>query len=135
MAASVFTAIYVAAFSDRLKKKLPIYIAAAAMKAGLPKASLKAFVAALAGNDQAALTHIDGVNPGIILAGVAALKQAYADSVRVVYIIAAPFGVVAAISCWFLADMKTTMNYKVDAPMENLTTKVAHKQVANEAPV
>ena len=135
VAASVFTAIYVAAYSDRLKEKLPSYIAAAALKAGLPKASLEAFVAALADNDQAGLIHIKGVNAGIISASLAALKQAYADSIRVVYIIAAPFGVAAAISCWFLADMRTTMNYKVDAPMENLTTKVPHKRMGNDASV
>ena len=132
VAASVFTAIYVAAFSDRLKKKLPSYIAAAALKAGLPKSSLKAFAAALVGNDQAALVHIPGVTSAIISAGVGALKQTYADSVRVVFIIAAPFGVAAAISCWFLAHMRKTMNYKVDAPMEELTTKVLHKQISND---
>ena len=131
VSASVFTAIYVAAFSDRLMTKLPSYIATAALKAGLPKSSLEAFAAALVGNDQAALIHIPGVTPAVISAGVAALKQSYADSVRVVFIIAAPFGVAAAISCWFLADMRKTMNYKIDAPMEKLTTKVPHKQVDN----
>ena len=131
VAASVFTAIYVAAFSERLKQKLPSYIAAAAMKARLPQASLKAFVAALADQDQAALQHIQGVTPEIISAGIVAMKTAYADSVRVVYIIAAPFGVVAAISCWFMADMTGTMNYKVDAPVESLKAK-PHDRRANE---
>ena len=79
--------------------------------------------------------HIEGVTPGIISTGVAALKQACADSVRVAYIIAAPFGVAAAISCWFLADMRTTMNYKVDAPMENLTTKMPREQMGDDVSV
>lgn len=127
VAASVFTAIYVAAYSERLKRNLPSYIAAAAMKAGLPQYSLEAFVAALANQDEASLHHIQGVTPRIISAGVAALKSAYADSFRVVYIIAAPFGVVAAISCLFMANMKSTMNYKVDAPVENLTSKKPHR--------
>jgi hypothetical protein len=135
VSASVFTAICVAAFSDRLKVKLPSYIAAAALKSGLPKASLKDFAAALVGDNQTALIHIEGATPGIISAGVVALKQAYADSVRVVYILAAPFGVAAAISCWFLADMRKTMNYKVDAPIENLTIKVPHKQMGNDVSV
>ncbi|KAJ9614360.1 hypothetical protein H2200_002496 [Cladophialophora chaetospira] len=135
VAASVFTAIYVAAFSDRLKVKLPSYIASAALKAGLPKASLEEFAADLVGNNPAGLANIKGVTPVIISAGVAALKQAYADSIRVVYIIAAPFGVAAALSCWFLADMRKTMNYKVDAPMENLTVKVPHKERSNQGSV
>lgn len=131
VAASVFTAIYVAAFSQRLKEKLPSYVGAAAAKAGLSPQSLKAFVTALAANDQAALLQVQGVTPQIISAGVAALKSAYADSIRVVYIIAAPFGVAAAISCWFIADMRPTMTYKVDAPIENLTTKASRKIAAN----
>ncbi|KEF57513.1 uncharacterized protein A1O9_05430 [Exophiala aquamarina CBS 119918] len=133
--AAVFTAIYAAAFSDRLKEKLPSYVAAAASKAGLPQVSLQAFVAALAGQDQAALLKIEGVNPAIISAGVAAAKQASADSVRVVFMIAAPFGIVAAISCWFTADMRKTMNYRVDAPVENLTTKIPDRKSHNNSDV
>lgn len=131
VSASVFTAIYAAAFSNRIKEKLPSYVSAAALKAGLPQDSLKAFVAAIAGQDQAGLLNIEGVNPGIISAGIAAAKQASADSVRIVFMIAAPFGVVAAVSCWFTADMRKTMNYKVDAPVENLTTKMSDKHAHN----
>lgn len=124
VAAAVFTTIYVTAFSDQLTKKLPKYIASAALQAGLPGVSIPAFVAALTGQDEAALPLIKGITPQIIQAGVVALKQAYADSMRVVFIIAVPFGVLAAISCWFIADLHATMNYKVDAPVENLKTKV-----------
>ena len=129
IAASVFTAVYVAAYSDRIKRKLPSYIAAAALKAGLPESSLQAFADALVGNDQATLLHIQGVTPAVIAAAGEALKQSYADSIRIVFIIAAPFGVVAAISCWFLADMKKTMNYTVDAPLEELKSKIPHKHI------
>lgn len=135
VAAAAFTAIYVAAFSERLKARLPSYVAAAAAKAGLPPASLQAFVAALAGNDQEALLQVPGVTVEIISVGVAALKNAYADSIRVVFMIAAPFGVAAAISCWFLADMKATMNYRVDAPVETLKTKVHQGNTADHATV
>lgn len=135
VATSSFTAIYAAAFSQRLKEKLPNYVAVAAMKAGLPPSALKAFIGALAAGDKAALLHIQGVTPTIIFAGVAALKDAYADSVRVVYIIAAPFGIAAAISCFFIADLRATMNYKVDAPVEKLTVKNPHKHAANEVAV
>lgn len=132
VAAAVFTAIYVAAFSHRLKEKLPGYIATAALGAGLPATSLEDFVTALAGNDQAGLANIQGLTPNIISAGVTALKQAYADSIRVVFIIAAPFGLVAAISCWFTADMRKTMNYQVDAPVENLKRKMTERHGLGE---
>lgn len=123
VAATVFTAIYAAAFSTRLDKRLPTSVASAAVGAGLPPTSLEAFVAALLSNDTAALGQIPGVEPSIIKAAAAAAKQAFADSVRVVYLIAIPFGVVACIACFFLGDLKKTMSYRVDAPVEDLHAK------------
>jgi hypothetical protein len=40
-----------------------------------------------------------------------------------VYIIEAPFGVVACLACFFLGDLKSVMNYSVDAPVEDLRAK------------
>lgn len=121
--ASIFIAIYAAALDKRLETKLPAYVGKAALTAGLPVASVRLFVEALAGGDTAALAKIPGVTPRIIAAGVAALKHAYVDSIRVVYMIAAPFGAVACIACLFIMDFKKTMNYRVDAPVEDLHAK------------
>lgn len=126
VAVSIFTAIYTAAFTIQLQEKLPKYIAEAATKGGLPHSSLAKFIPDLINNDQNALNGIAGVTPQIIAAGINAVKDAYADSGRIVYIIAAPFGLVAVISCWFMVDLKTTMDYKVEAPVERLTAKVSH---------
>ena len=123
IAATIFTAIYAAAFASRLSGDLPNDVAAAAAKAGLPATSIKAFVEALLGKDTAALAKVPGVTPAIIGAAAAAVKQAFADSVRVVYIIAVPFGVIACIACCFLGDIRKTMNYRVDAPVEDLHAK------------
>ena len=123
VAATVFTAIYAAAFTTRLDTKLPSYVSKAALAAGLPESSLEAFMKALTTNDTAALGQVPDVSPTIIGAAVAALKQAFADSLRVVYLIAIPFGVVACIACCFLGDMRKTMNYHVDAPLEDLHAK------------
>jgi Fungal trichothecene efflux pump (TRI12) len=123
VAATVFTAIYAAAFSTRIDKKLPNYVEQAATKAGLAASDIPAFIKALTSQDNAALAAIPGVNPTVIGAAVAALKQAFADSVRVVYIIAVPFGVIACIACIFLGDMRKTMNYRIDAPVEDVTAK------------
>lgn len=124
VAATVFTAIYTASLNSGLDAKIPSYIAKAALDAGLPPTSLKAFITALAGADVAALPGIPGVTPEIIGLGVAALKQAFADSIRVIFIIAAPFGALACIGCFFLGDLKKTMNYRVDAPVEDLHAKL-----------
>lgn len=123
IAATVFTAIYAAAFSGRLEVKLPSYVASAAIAEGLPPTSVPALIGDIMAKDTAALAQVPGISPSIISAAVAAVKDAFADSVRVVYLIAIPFGVVACIACCFLGDMKNTMNYHVDAPVEDLHAK------------
>lgn len=123
VAATTFTTIFAAALRDRLAILIPSYIATAAATAGLPATSIAAFVAALATGNTTTLVQVPGVNPEIIEAGVGALTQALADGLRVVYMIAAPFGALACIGCCFLGDMKDTMNYHVNAPVEDLHAK------------
>jgi hypothetical protein len=120
---TVFTAIFAAALTDRLNKYIPSYVAEAALKAGLPPASIKAFVGAITTSDTAVASTIPGVTPTIIGAALTALKQAFADAIRVVYIIAAPFALLAAICCYFIGDLKKVMTYRVDAPVEELHAK------------
>lgn len=120
VAATVFTAIYSAALSTRLERYIPAYVPKAAVGAGLPPSSIPAFMGAITGTDPTAVTSVPGVTPAIAAAGVAALKQAFADGVRVVYIIAVPFGVIACIAVLCLGDLRDVMNYRVDAPVEDL---------------
>lgn len=120
IAGAIFSAIDAAASNTRLKVYLPKYVAKAALSAGLPAASLTDFIEALSTNDPAALAKVPGVTATIIAEGARALEQAYADSFRIVFIIAVPFGVLACITCWFIGDLRETMNYRVDAPIEEL---------------
>ena len=124
MAATVFTAIYAAALQDRLAKTVPLQVGNAVVGAGLPTSSVEAFVKAISSG--MSTSDIPGVTHGIVQAGMQAYPQAQADGFRVVYIIAAPFGVVACIACFFLGDLRETMNYRVDAPVERLHGK--HRQ-------
>ena len=125
---TIFTAAYTSALTNALASKLPTYIAEAAAKAGLPRSSIPAFVGALASGNEAALSAIPGVNSSVIQQGFSALEQAYADSLRLIYIIAAPFGIVACILCFSLGDLKKTMTYRVDAPVEDLHAKLRHDE-------
>jgi hypothetical protein len=122
--ATIFTAIYSAALSTRLNDYIPSYIAKAALGSGLPETSIGPFIGAITSNNATALQAVRGVNSTIIGAGTEALKQSYADGLRVVYIIAAPFGALACLICLFLGDFKDVMNYHVDAPVEKLTAKM-----------
>ncbi|KIW18439.1 hypothetical protein PV08_02727 [Exophiala spinifera] len=133
LAATVFTAIYSTALNTRLKINLPKEIAPVVLKLGLPATSIGAFIGALGSGDSAAVANVPGVTPAIIEAGVKAFKQAFADSIRVVYIIAAPFGVVAMVLAVFLGSMRDTMNYGVDAPIEELHAKHRHREAEHSA--
>lgn len=123
VAATVFTASYSAAFNNRLAVYLPQYISQAALGAGLPASSVPGFVSALSGTGQATLGSIPGITPAVTAVGTRALRQAYADGLRVVFIIGAPFGALACVMCFFLGDMSKTMNYMVEAPVEALRHK------------
>lgn len=125
VAATVFTAIYATSVSNRAAKLIPQYVAGAAISAGLPPQSVGPFIGALAAHNQTALATVPNVDAAIIGAGVAALKQAMADSIRVVYMIAAPFGALACIACLFMGNLSKTMNYRVEAPVEDLHAKGA----------
>ena len=124
--ATVFTAIYAAALRERLNTKLPAYVAQAATESGLAPSSLTAFLGAFLTNDPHALAQVPGATPAVIGASAVALKQAFADSFRIIYIIAAPFGVVAIIASLCMGNLKSLMNYAVDAPVEKLHAK--HRQ-------
>ncbi|KAK5108576.1 hypothetical protein LTR62_008152 [Meristemomyces frigidus] len=124
--ATTFTAIFSAVLTTRLDKYIPNYIAKAAVGAGLPRASVPALISALTSHNATATAAVSGVSPAILAASGAAVKQAFMDGLRVVYIIAAPFGVVACILCFFFDDLSQVMNYRVDAPVEDLRTKSHH---------
>lgn len=128
-AATVFTAIYSAAVTTRVSKFLPEYVANAAIANGLPTSSVASFISTLAAGKTAALSTIQGVTPSIIAAGVAALKQAYADSFRVVFMIAAPLGAVAIGLIFLLGGVASKMTYRVDAPVEDLHAKNNRRDV------
>ncbi|KAK5702380.1 hypothetical protein LTR17_022377 [Elasticomyces elasticus] len=120
VSSSVFTAIYSAALTERLDPKIISYVSKAAVSHGLPVISVKAFAEAIVAKEPKSLAQVAGVTPAIAQAGVVAVKQAFADSICVLFIIAAPFGVVACLLCFLLADQSDAMTYRVDAPMENL---------------
>ncbi|EMC98753.1 hypothetical protein BAUCODRAFT_145786 [Baudoinia panamericana UAMH 10762] len=126
LAGGIFTAVYSAVMTNRLDKYIPSYVSTAALGSGLPPSSLGAFIGALTSHDFAGLSQIPGVSPAITAAGAAALTKAYADGIRVIFIIAAPFGIVACIFTCLLPNLKGKMDYLVEAPMEELHHRHHH---------
>lgn len=117
---TVFMAIYTATVSSAASTKLPKSVATAAIAAGLSPEYATEFVGDMLTSNATALQSIPGVTPAIIKAGTAGLLQGYADSYRLVFIIAAPFGVVACLFIYFIEDVSALMTYRVDAPVEEL---------------
>ncbi|KAK3081972.1 hypothetical protein LTS18_009553, partial [Coniosporium uncinatum] len=90
--------IYNAIFNSLLNDKLVSNIAPAVVPLGLPPSSLEAFIGGLAGNSPpAAIAAIPGVTPEIIGVGITALKTAYMQSFKRVYVAAAVLSAVGAI--------------------------------------
>lgn len=134
LALTVGVSVYSAVFTGAIGTKLPSQLASAAVKNGVSGTLVPEFVQAFLGKDSAALGKIAGVTPSVLAAAVAAVKQASADSLRLVFIIAAPVSAVAVLLCYFLADLRTLMDYRVDAPVEELHAKNHHDQdVGHEA--
>jgi len=77
VAAATFTAIYGAALTKQLGTRLPKYVAAAALAAGLPPQYIMPFVGALLTKNEAALKAIPDVTPAIIGAAVEGLDNAW----------------------------------------------------------
>jgi hypothetical protein len=126
LAGTIFTAVLTAVLNNNLASKLTPYITKAALKNDLPKSSIPAFVAAIEAKNSTTLAAIPGTTQAIINAGLFAQKKAYAESLRTVFIITLPFGLLACVACLFMSDLREEMNYIVDAPLEHLTAKHNH---------
>lgn len=119
IAATISTAIYAATLTSGLDMNLP-KVAGAAIGAGLSPDDVGDFLGALLGGVST------GASAEVLEAASPVLNQAWADSLRVIYIIAAPFGIVACIVSLFIGDLTKTMTYRVDAPLEELHAKNEH---------
>ena len=76
---------------------MPTMVATAAIESGLPPASVKPLIMALAGGDIHALNTIPGVTPAISAAAFLALEKAYLASIHCVWYAACPFAAVGVI--------------------------------------
>lgn len=127
IATASFVPIYNAVVNQNLTPKLTSYIGKVASDADLPAGSIDSFVEAITAKEaNQVLLAIPGVTQVIIAKGVHAYQQAYADSIRLVFVVSVPFVLVGTVICWWLTDLKKDMNYHVDAPVEKLNAKVVH---------
>ncbi|KAJ9606740.1 hypothetical protein H2200_008749 [Cladophialophora chaetospira] len=119
---AVFTAIFTVAFNRSMTSSIAKWIPRAAVLAGVPGPSIPDFVKAIANHDPN-VASIPGVTAAMVQAGILADKNALADALQVVFAIAMPFGVISAVMAYWLGSYKETMNYVVEAPVEELHAK------------
>src|SRR6185437_5736776 len=97
--------IYVSILNNRLATTLSANVSPAASKAGLPTADLPALFAALAAGTQTALEAVPGINPTIIAAVRDAVKVAYSQAFKTVYLTSIAFGGLAIIAALFITSV------------------------------
>ena len=127
----VFTAVYAAVVTNKMNSLIPSYLTKAARDAGVSPALIPEYVADLAAGNSTGLPS--GISQEAIVDGLFALKRATADSIRVTAIMAAVFGAVGCVLCYFMGDLKSLMNYHVDAPVEELHAKGAKRHEVGAA--
>ena len=108
------------------------------MGAGLPESSLPDLIAGLATQATDALSGIPGISPNIIGVSVTALKSAYLDSLRYIWIVSTVLAAVGLVGMFlpvhwiiglvtnicrtvsfFFLDEKKDFNPRIDAPAES----------------
>ncbi|KAL8280719.1 hypothetical protein RQP46_006723 [Phenoliferia psychrophenolica] len=114
--ASVGAVIFVTILQTKAKVLLPTGVVAAALKAGLPAASLPAFVGGLLTGNATLLAEAKGTTPAILAAAGAAVKEAFGWYASI------PFCAIAVAMCCYLdsAAIKRQMNWVVDNPVETI---------------
>ncbi|OQU96911.1 hypothetical protein CLAIMM_02926 [Cladophialophora immunda] len=118
---SVGTAIYSNIFGTKLKHNLPKYVAAYAVEAGLPLASVPTFVelfllapqnlTAPAGPTEV----VRGLNAAVLQGATVGARWAYAESLKYVWYTALPFGVLSCIACLLIGNSSSLMTNRIAA--------------------
>jgi hypothetical protein len=110
---SVGTTIYFNIFNTKIQKKLPEYVATAAIGAGLPVDEAMVFVGTFLGPDATALPEVPNITPAIVEAATIAVRWAYADSLSYVWYTTIAFGAICMVCCLFLPNIRRFMTNRV----------------------
>ncbi|KAK5203332.1 hypothetical protein LTR41_010975 [Exophiala xenobiotica] len=113
-------AIYSSIITSKVGHDLVPTLATAAVKAGLPAASVESFILALTSGSASALASVKGINDAIIGAGVAAEREVYTSAFKLVYLVSLAFGGLAImIGVWVRGvddQLTKQLAVKLDAP-------------------
>ncbi|KAK5712565.1 hypothetical protein LTR17_017946 [Elasticomyces elasticus] len=139
---TIASTIYSTVLATRLGQTIPNGVPPALISAGLPAASVPAYLEAIAaGGTAAALAAVDGLTPTIQVAGALAYRVAYLQAYRTIFFVSIGMGVVGIIATCFVPNIDDQMTGGVAATVqsrkdgETLGEKYHHKAVdADMAP-
>ena len=120
MGGAVATAIYSAILANRFAEKLPVKMAPVIQSNNIPKSAVQDLLAAAAVNTPDSYEAVPGITPKIIAEAAMAVKYAYVDAFKLVYLVAIAFGVLAIIAASFTRTIPKERKTQVRAiRMEN----------------
>lgn len=102
---SIGYTIYLAVFTNKITVNLPAIVAKYAVEAGLATENLESFVTNFL-TTPANITTAAGYTPEIAAAATMGSRWAYAESLKWVWYVSIPFGVLAVIACAFIPPIK-----------------------------
>ena len=102
---SIGYTIYLAVFTNKITVNLPAYVAKYAIEAGLPASDAKAFVTTFLTKPKEIVTAA-GYTPRIAAAATLGSRWAYSESLRWVWFVSIPFGILSIIACFFIPPIK-----------------------------
>ncbi len=120
MGGAVATAIYSAILANRFQERLPATMSTVISEFNIPKSVAPELIQAAALNTADAYAEVPGINDRIIAAAGMAVKYAYVDAFKLVYLVALAFGglaIVAACCTQSIPKEKKTMTRAIH--MEN----------------
>jgi hypothetical protein len=107
---SIAQTIYNVILSTRLRKTTAALVPPALAAAGLPASSVKSFMAALSTKK---FDNVPGATTQVVRAGLAAYKEANAESFRTIFLTTIAFTGLAVLLSVFLPDLDKVLNGKV----------------------
>ena len=117
-------AIYVSILTNRLTQTIPKNVSPAALSAGLPSRDLPDLFAAISAGTATAMEQVPGITPNVIAAVEAALKVAYAQAFKTVYLTSIAFGGLAIIAALFTTSVDDLMTDFVARKIQGVDTKI-----------
>lgn len=111
---SIGYSIYYNVLQNKLTPNLPAYISEYAVKAGLPAASATEFVTTYL-TTPANITTVPGVNDAVLEAASLGSMWAYSESLKYVWYVSVPFGVMACVAAATLGNIGKYMTNRIAA--------------------